>query len=114
MNHLIKEVKEWGRERGIIGPGSQGTISAQAAKVLEEATETALAATAFQFTAHPPEAVKSKLETKDGIGDTMVTLILLAEMMGTDVEKCLEIALTEIQGRKGKMVNGQFVKEGSK
>nr|WP_269843637.1 MazG-like family protein [Enterococcus faecium] len=47
---------------------------------------------------------------KDGIGDTIVTLIILAMQQGMDVEECLQTAYNEIKGRTGKMVDGVFVK----
>lgn len=50
-------------------------------------------------------------EIIDGIGDVMVTLIILAEMCDLDVVSCLAAAYDEIKDRKGKMVDGLFVKE---
>jgi hypothetical protein len=50
-------------------------------------------------------------EIADGIGDTMVTLILAAEMAGMSAEECLAQAYQEIAGRTGRMVNGQFCKD---
>ena len=47
----------------------------------------------------------------DGIGDMLVTIILLAEMVGLNSVNCLADAYEEIKNRKGKMVNGFFVKE---
>ncbi|WP_432355287.1 MazG-like family protein [Sporosarcina sp. A2] len=38
-------------------------------------------------------------------------LVVLAEESGTDIEECTAIAWDEIKDRKGKMVNGVFVKE---
>jgi len=46
----------------------------------------------------------------DGIGDTLVTLIILSEQLGLDPEGCLERAYQEIKDRKGKTVNGEFIK----
>ena len=48
---------------------------------------------------------------KDAIGDTLVTIIVLAHQLDLDVTECLSIAYEEIKNRKGKMVNGTFVKE---
>ena len=39
-----------------------------------------------------------------------MTLIILAQQNGTDVETCLAQAYGEIRGRTGKMVDGVFVK----
>lgn len=47
----------------------------------------------------------------DGIGDTIVTLIILADQNGMDAVNCLEKAYDEIKDRKGKTVNGEFVKD---
>jgi hypothetical protein len=38
-------------------------------------------------------------------------LIILAAMRGLTIEQCLASAYNEIKDRKGKMVNGKFVKE---
>jgi hypothetical protein len=40
----------------------------------------------------------------------VVVLTNLAELGGTSIERCIDAAYAEIQNRKGKMVNGTFVK----
>ncbi|RDW21022.1 hypothetical protein CWR48_04210 [Oceanobacillus arenosus] len=47
----------------------------------------------------------------DGIGDTFVVLKVLSMQLGLDFEECIETAYEEIRDRKGKMINGVFVKE---
>ena len=47
---------------------------------------------------------------RDGIGDVVVTLIILAMQNDMDLYECLNFAYDEIKGRTGKMVNGVFVK----
>ena len=47
----------------------------------------------------------------DGIGDTVVTLICLAEQLGLDFNECIDFAYNEIKDRKGKVVNRIFIKE---
>jgi len=49
---------------------------------------------------------------KDSIGDVLVVLIILAKQSGTSIEECLNLAWNEIKDRKGKMVDGIFIKEG--
>jgi NTP pyrophosphatase (non-canonical NTP hydrolase) len=49
-------------------------------------------------------------EIKDGIGDSFVTLIILAKQLGLDPADCLEAAWNEIKDRRGKTINGVFVK----
>ena len=36
----------------------------------------------------------------------------ISESLGVDIKECLEIAYDEIKDRKGKMINGAFIKEG--
>jgi NTP pyrophosphatase (non-canonical NTP hydrolase) len=49
-------------------------------------------------------------EIKDGIGDMVVVLTNLAELSGLTIEECIESAYDTISKRKGKMINGTFVK----
>ena len=52
-----------------------------------------------------------KEKQMDGIGDTVVTLICISEQLGLKFNDCLDYAYNEIKARKGKLVNGTFVKE---
>ena len=47
----------------------------------------------------------------DAIGDIYVTLVMQAGVWGLEMEECVEYAYTQIKDRKGKMVDGIFVKE---
>jgi NTP pyrophosphatase (non-canonical NTP hydrolase) len=49
--------------------------------------------------------------TLDAIGDVTVVLTILASQLGLTIEQCIDAAYEEIKDRKGKMVNGIFVKE---
>lgn len=100
MNELIQNVLQWGVNKGITGPDGKGTRYGQADKMLEEADETYCAVQDGDLD-----------EVKDGIGDTVVTLILLAEMYGWSLEECLQQAYYVISKRTGKMVDGVFVKD---
>lgn len=94
---LIKKVKKWANERGLF---IYGTPKAQAEKTVEEADELL-------------DAIENNNQNKiiDSIGDTLVTLIIQAEMQGVSIEECLQKAYEEIKDRKGSLVNGSFVKE---
>ena len=59
----------------------------------------------------PTKFTEPQAALKDAIGDTLVTIIVLAHQLDLDVTECLSIAYKEIKNRKGKMVNGTFVKE---
>ena len=48
---------------------------------------------------------------EDGIGDMGVVLRSLCLQLELNFESCLELAYNEIKDRKGKLVNGVFVKE---
>lgn len=50
-------------------------------------------------------------EVQDAIGDIVVVLTILAMQTGTSIEHCTALAYEEIKNRKGRMVNGVFVKE---
>jgi len=50
---------------------------------------------------------KAKME----LGDLIVTLRIVAEMMETNLEECEGMAFEKIDGRSGKMVRGVFVKD---
>jgi NTP pyrophosphatase (non-canonical NTP hydrolase) len=50
-------------------------------------------------------------DVADDIGDIMVVLINIAERNGLSLRHCLEVAYSDIKDRKGKMVDGIFVKE---
>ena len=47
----------------------------------------------------------------DDIGDMIVVLINIAERNNLTIEQCLAQAWNDIKDRKGKMVDGIFVKE---
>ena len=49
--------------------------------------------------------------TKDAIGDIYVVLTILSQQLGFTIEECIDIAYDEIKDRRGKMIDGVFVKE---
>jgi NTP pyrophosphatase (non-canonical NTP hydrolase) len=49
-------------------------------------------------------------EQLDAIGDMVVVLTNLAELLGLSIEECVESAYDVISKRTGKMINGTFVK----
>lgn len=99
IEELIDAVQEWAFNKGLIY-GSNANTQAQMCKVTEEVGETARA------------VLKCDIEgVKDGIGDIMVTLIILAEQHRLGIEDCLNAAWNEIKNRKGKTVNGTFIKD---
>ena len=53
-------------------------------------------------------------DISDDVGDMMVVLINIMERNGLSMEHCLQVAYNDIKDRKGKMVDGVFIKEGDK
>ena len=47
----------------------------------------------------------------DAIGDLYVTIVILAQQHGTNIENCAWAAYNVIKNRQGKMVDGVFVKQ---
>lgn len=95
MNELIKQVEEWSKNKGL----DKAESSKQMLKTVEEIGEVASALARGQ-----------RDELRDGIGDVIVTLIILAQQNDMDIHECLNTAYDEIKGRTGKMVDGVFVK----
>lgn len=93
---LIDAVVEWGEIRGINNP------QAQLNKVMEELGELAHEINRGNY--ESPKAV-------DAVGDTLVTLIILADIMGLNAIGCLQEAFDEIKDRKGHTEGGMFIKE---
>jgi NTP pyrophosphatase (non-canonical NTP hydrolase) len=90
-------IREWADERGLYENGDPKT---QALKLVEEVGEIARAI-----------LKEDDCEIVDGIGDCVVVLTNLAELIGEPIEQCIEQAYFEISKRTGKMVNGTFVKD---
>jgi len=96
---MKNKVLQWAKDRGIL---DKATPLTQTAKLTEELAELIQAL-----------AVNDIEETKDAIGDMTVVLIILAELCELDHDDCLASAYEIISKRKGKMVDGVFVKEES-
>ncbi|WP_308636132.1 MazG-like family protein [Paenibacillus silvisoli] len=47
----------------------------------------------------------------DSVGDMFVVMTILCKQLGVQMEWCINGAYNEIKDRKGKMINGVFVKE---
>lgn len=97
LKDLHLKVIDWGYEKGIIqanNPMRQWTKTQEEVLELKEAIEN-----------NDKEAIS------DAIFDTIVTLILQAEIQNIDFEEGLEKVYNIISKRTGKIVNGVFVKD---
>ena len=90
-------IRDWAEERGLYAEGDPKT---QALKLVEEVGETCRAILKEDYD-----------EVVDGIGDCVVVLTNLAELLDVSIEECIASAYGEISSRTGKMVNGTFKKD---
>ena len=91
-------IRSWASDRNLI-EGSNPT--AQLIKLREEVGELSDAI-----------AANDMAEFSDAIGDCIVVLTIMAAQWGLRVEDCIAGAYEEIKDRRGKMVDGLWVKEG--
>jgi phosphoribosyl-ATP pyrophosphohydrolase len=100
MSYAEVEMKviQWGEARGIV---KNGKAISQAIKTLEETTELLDAIN------------RNDLEdTKDAVGDVVVTLLMVCAILDVNLVDCLEGAYEEIKHRKGYLTpEGTFIKE---
>ncbi len=99
--NVITDIIQWGREKGLDDP------KAQLNKVIEEVGEIAHEITRNHYDL---EALEQPDELYDAIGDSFVTLIILADILNMDPVACMELAYDAIKDRKGETSNGTFVK----
>jgi len=99
IDELEYNIIKWGTKRGITVNGDPQT---QALKLVSEVGELA-----------DNIAKKRYTEAQDDIGDIIVVLIMISELIGTDIKTCLKVAYDDIKDRKGFLnENGVFIKEG--
>jgi orf44 len=101
FERLVFFIHKWADERNL----KQADPKIQWMRVTEEVGEIR------DVLLKPTKFTEPQAALKDAIGDTLVTIIVLAHQLDLDVTECLGIAYEEIKNRKGKMVNGTFVKE---
>lgn len=97
LEQLVKQVEQWSIDKDL----HKGNSFVQLAKFFEESGEVAAALCRNDID-----------ELRDGIGDVIVTLVILAQQNGMTLYECLEQAYEEIKDRKGVMSkDGSFIKE---
>ena len=92
---LIQDIIEWHYDRNLID-GS--TDKDQFCKLIQECGELS-------------DNLCKGADIRDDIGDIMVVLINIAERNALTISECLNVAYEDIKDRKGRMVDGVFVKE---
>ena len=93
MLKLIRDVKNWFVDRNLDTLDGSGQLE----KLKEEVQELLDA--------------DNRADEIDAVGDITVVLIGYCMQRGLVFEDCLQAAYDEIKDRKGKVINGVFVKE---
>ena len=90
------DIEKWAEIRELIKYENRFV---QLAKVMEEIGELA-------------KAMIENDEEKiiDSLGDSNITLTILAKQMKLSLNECTAIAFNEIKNRKGKTINGSFIR----
>ncbi len=97
LTNEFQPIRDWANDRDLY---KTATNKSQLTKLFEEMAELYAGITAAD-----------NLEIADAIGDCIVVLTNLASINGLKVENCINYAYGQIKDRKGKMVDGTFVKE---
>jgi NTP pyrophosphatase (non-canonical NTP hydrolase) len=97
LGELAVKIRQWAEDRNLVhGSNPQ----AQTVKLFEEGGELAGGV-----------AKRNLPVIEDSIGDMVVVLVILAAQCGLDFTTCVANAYAEIKDRKGRMVDGVFIKE---
>lgn len=91
------EILVWAQPKGLL---KKENYLQQTLKVAEEVGELAKAV-----------IEQNKIQQKDAIGDVIISITILSEQLGFDVNECIRDAFKEIKDRKGQTINGTFIKE---
>ena len=94
ISNLISKIMKWHEDRNLI-EGS--TDKDQVLKLQQELGELS-------------DSVCKQKDMKDDLGDMMVIMLNIMRRNNLTMEECLETAYIDIKDRKGKMIDGIFVK----
>ena len=89
-------IRQWHKDRNLI-EGS--TDKDQYLKLIQEAGELS-------------DSLCKGKDIRDDVGDMLVVLINILTRNNLTLSECLAVAYDDIKDRKGKMVDGVFIKEG--
>ena len=93
--NLIRKITQWHHDRNWI---EGATDKDQLAKLIQEMGELS------------DNSCKGN-DIRDDIGDMLGVMINIMERNNITIEECLAVAYMDIKDRKGKMIDGIFVKE---
>lgn len=95
LDDLLDVIQMWGISRELHNASPMN----QMVKLMEEVGELASALN------------KNEKMIADSIGDIFVVLVMLSLQLRVDFKECVQEAYNQIKDRKGKIVDGVFVKE---
>ena len=95
LAYYLSSVRQWHEDRNLID-GS--TDKDQVLKLIQEIGELS-------------DSVCKQKDIRDDIGDILVILINIITRNDLTLQDCLSVAWDDIKDRKGKMIDGIFVKE---
>ena len=95
FEEFTNNLKRWAEERDLLTKDPH----VQFTKIVEELGETSAAYNKQKHT-----------ELVDSIGDLLVTIVVFAHQVGIDPQEAYNYAWKQIANRKGKTVNGVFIK----
>ena len=96
LKNEFQPIRDWSKERELFIKSNK---EKHMLKLYEEAGELSKAILERDY-----------IKIKDSIGDCIVVLTNIAYLSGFSVEECINYAYKEISNRKGKIINGTFVK----
>ena len=97
LKNEFQPIRKWATERGLYLKGDPKT---QCLKLQEEVGELSRALLKNEHD-----------EVVDAIGDIVVVLTNLSELVDVRIEDCINSAYDVIKNRKGEMKNGTFIKQ---
>jgi NTP pyrophosphatase (non-canonical NTP hydrolase) len=95
VESLENKIVQWHHDRNLIAGANDKD---QFMKLIQECGELS-------------DNICKQRDIRDDIGDIIVVLINIAERNGVSLAECMEVAYNDIKDRKGKMVDGVFIKE---
>lgn len=115
FEELKTKVEQWAKEKDLL---HEENANKQFMKFIEEVFEFKSEFDYLERMDEDPSEIYSdyeQIETQENmqleLGDVMVTLIVLSKQLDIDIVECLNMAYDKISKRKGKTVNGLFIKE---
>lgn len=95
LAYFLSNIRQWHEDRNLL-EGS--TDKDQVLKLIQEVGELS-------------DSVCKQEDIRDDIGDILVVLVNILARNNLTIQDCLTVAWNDIKDRKGKMVDGIFVKE---